>query len=101
MYIWFLLHWCKCCHFFSVEALSKLDVVIRQPNAQQSENAMAYDNAVSALGKICQFHRDCIDAGRVKISRLPLSTYFFTGYIMFLLSIKSCPLMMGVCLFFA
>ncbi|EFH68149.1 hypothetical protein ARALYDRAFT_314839 [Arabidopsis lyrata subsp. lyrata] len=47
------------------EALSKLDVVIAHPNAQQSENAMAYDNAVSALGKICQFHRDSIDAGRI------------------------------------
>ncbi|EOA34033.1 hypothetical protein CARUB_v10021533mg [Capsella rubella] len=47
------------------EALSKLDVVIRHPNAQQSENAMAYDNAVSALGKICQFHRGTIDAGRI------------------------------------
>ncbi|KAL1215898.1 Transportin-1 [Cardamine amara subsp. amara] len=47
------------------EALSKLDVVIRHPNAQQSDNAMAYDNAVSALGKICQFHRDSIDAARI------------------------------------
>jgi len=26
---------------------------------------MAYDNAVSALGKICQFHRDSIDAAQV------------------------------------
>lgn len=44
------------------EALSRLDVVIRHPNAQHSENIMAYDNAVSALGKICQFHRDSINA---------------------------------------
>ncbi|XP_038881667.1 importin-5-like [Benincasa hispida] len=44
------------------EALSRLDVVIRHPNAQHSENVMAYDNAVSALGKICQFHRDSINA---------------------------------------
>ena len=27
---------------------------------------MAYDNAVSALGKICQFHRDSIDAAQVR-----------------------------------
>ncbi|KAK2641516.1 hypothetical protein Ddye_023279 [Dipteronia dyeriana] len=47
------------------EALSRLNVVIRHPNAQQSENVMAYDNAVSALGKICQFHRDSIDASQV------------------------------------
>ncbi|KAK4788986.1 hypothetical protein SAY86_020305 [Trapa natans] len=26
---------------------------------------MAYDNAVSALGKICQFHRDSIDSSQV------------------------------------
>ncbi|KAF9686509.1 hypothetical protein SADUNF_Sadunf03G0166000 [Salix dunnii] len=49
------------------EALSRLNVVIRHPNAKQPDNVMAYDNAVSALGKICQFHRDSIDsAQRVK-----------------------------------
>ncbi|XP_010535931.1 PREDICTED: importin-5-like [Tarenaya hassleriana] len=47
------------------EALSRLNVVIQQPNARQSENAMVYDNAVSAMGKICQFHRECIDATQV------------------------------------
>ncbi|KAM0044288.1 putative armadillo-like helical, importin beta family [Helianthus debilis subsp. tardiflorus] len=26
---------------------------------------MAYDNAVSALGKICQFHRDSIDSTHI------------------------------------
>ncbi|XP_022978077.1 importin-5-like [Cucurbita maxima] len=47
------------------EALSRLDVVIRHPNAQHSENIMAYDNAVSALGKICQFHRDSINGSQL------------------------------------
>ncbi|KAL6275144.1 hypothetical protein ACE6H2_018745 [Prunus campanulata] len=47
------------------EALSRLNVVIQHPNAVQPENLMAYDNAVSALGKICQFHRDSIDAAQV------------------------------------
>lgn len=47
------------------EALSRLNVVIRDPNALQAENLMAYDNAVSALGKICQFHRDSIDSAQV------------------------------------
>ncbi|XP_010528743.1 PREDICTED: importin-5-like [Tarenaya hassleriana] len=47
------------------EALSRLDVVVRHPNARHSDNVMAYDNAVSALGKICQFHRESIDAGRI------------------------------------
>lgn len=50
---------------FCAEALSRLDVVIRHPNAQHSENIMAYDNAVSALGKICQFHRDSINGPQV------------------------------------
>ncbi|XP_057956475.1 uncharacterized protein LOC131149758 [Malania oleifera] len=47
------------------EALSRLNVVIRHPNALQSDNIMAYDNAVSALGKICAFHRDSIDSAQV------------------------------------
>lgn len=51
--------------FVSTEALSRLNVVIQQPNARQSENAMAYDNAVSAVGKICQFHRDSINSSQV------------------------------------
>jgi len=47
------------------EALSRLNFVISQPNARESDNVMATDNAVSALGKICQFHRDSIDAAHV------------------------------------
>ncbi|KAI3412406.1 TOG domain-containing protein [Psidium guajava] len=47
------------------EALSRLNVVIRDPNALQPDNVMAYDNAVSALGKICQYHRDSIDSSQV------------------------------------
>nr|AAX95644.1 HEAT repeat, putative [Oryza sativa Japonica Group] len=47
------------------EALSRLYNVIKHPNALDLDNAMAYDNAVSALGKICQFHRDGIDASQV------------------------------------
>nr|GEW71479.1 hypothetical protein [Tanacetum cinerariifolium] len=40
------------------EALSRLNAVIRHPNALHPDNVMAYDNAVSALGKVCHFHRD-------------------------------------------
>ncbi|MBA0687112.1 hypothetical protein Goari_014674, partial [Gossypium aridum] len=47
------------------EALSRLNAVIRHPNALHLDNVMAYDNAVSALGKICQFHRDSIDAAQI------------------------------------
>lgn len=39
--------------------------MIRHPEAMTADNVMAYDNAVSALGKICQFHRDAIDAPQV------------------------------------
>ncbi|KAI3738774.1 hypothetical protein L2E82_28919 [Cichorium intybus] len=47
------------------EVLSRLNFVIRHPNALQPDNIMAYDNAVSALGKVCQFHRDSIDSAQV------------------------------------
>ncbi|XP_073221997.1 uncharacterized protein [Cicer arietinum] len=46
------------------EALSRLNAVITHPNARHTDNVMAYDNAVSALGKICQFHRDSINAAQ-------------------------------------
>lgn len=52
--------------FFPIaEALSRLNAVITHPNAHHSDNVMAYDNAVSALGKICQFNRDSINAAQV------------------------------------
>lgn len=35
---------------------------------------MAYDNAVSALGKICQFYRDSIDAAQV-LKILPFCSF--------------------------
>ncbi|RVX12993.1 Importin-5 [Vitis vinifera] len=59
-----------------LEALSRLNVVIRHPNALQPDNVMAYDNAVSALGKICQFHRDSIDSAQCVLGiRLPTIKY--------------------------
>lgn len=39
--------------------LSELSIFIKDPN--RSENAKACDIAVSAKGRICEFHRDCID----------------------------------------
>lgn len=47
------------------EALSRLNTVTGQPNAHDTSNIMATDNAVSALGKICQFHQDSIDTSQV------------------------------------
>lgn len=46
--------------------------MIQHPNALQAENLMAYDNAVSSLGKICVFHRDSIDAAQVLACSLSL-----------------------------
>ncbi|KAH0685718.1 hypothetical protein KY290_017246 [Solanum tuberosum] len=36
----------------------------RNPNVVLPENVMAYDNDVSALGKICNFHRESIDSAQ-------------------------------------
>ncbi|CAM6081611.1 unnamed protein product [Calypogeia fissa] len=57
------------------EALARLNAVVSQPSAASPENIMATDNAVSALGKICEFQRDSIDAAQVVpawLSCLPL-----------------------------
>ncbi|PHT97046.1 hypothetical protein BC332_34029 [Capsicum chinense] len=50
---------------FVGEALSRINVVITHFNAREPENVEAYDNAVSALGKICQFHRATIDSAQI------------------------------------
>ncbi|KAL9255453.1 Importin-5-like protein [Drosera capensis] len=47
------------------EALSRLSTVIGHPNARHPDNIMAYDHAVSALGKICQHHRESINAAQI------------------------------------
>ncbi|PWA67548.1 importin-5 [Artemisia annua] len=47
------------------EALTRLNAVIRHPNAHHPDNVMVYDNAVSTLGKVCHFHRDSIDSTQV------------------------------------
>jgi hypothetical protein len=50
---------------WNAEALEKLKLVISHPEAFHSDNALATDNAVSALGKMCEFQRDAIDAAQV------------------------------------
>lgn len=47
------------------EALRTLDPIISHQSAFQFENRMATDNAISALGKICEHRRDCISAAQV------------------------------------
>ncbi|MCD7457319.1 hypothetical protein HAX54_034868 [Datura stramonium] len=50
---------------FVGEAVSRIIVVIMHFNALEPENLWAYDNAVSALGKICQNHGESIDSAKV------------------------------------
>ncbi|KAK6802334.1 hypothetical protein RDI58_000114 [Solanum bulbocastanum] len=47
------------------EAISRINVVIMHLRAREPENELAYDNAVAALGKICQFHRELIESAQV------------------------------------
>nr|XP_009770140.1 PREDICTED: importin-5-like isoform X2 [Nicotiana sylvestris] len=50
---------------FVGEALSRIYVVLTHLKARELENESAYDNAVSALGKIYQFHGESIDLAQV------------------------------------
>ncbi|XP_070044641.1 uncharacterized protein [Nicotiana tomentosiformis] len=50
---------------FVGEALSRIYVVLTHLNAREPENESAYDNAVSTLGKIYQFHGESIDSAQV------------------------------------
>ncbi|XP_070018683.1 uncharacterized protein [Nicotiana sylvestris] len=47
------------------EVISRINVVIMHLCAREPENECAYDNAVSALGKICQFHRESINSAQI------------------------------------
>lgn len=47
------------------DALARLNATISQPTSRSAENIMATDNAVSALGKICEHQRDNIDGATV------------------------------------
>ncbi|KAF2295521.1 hypothetical protein GH714_033129 [Hevea brasiliensis] len=50
---------------FIKSALSKLNVVMAYPNRSCIEDLKASDIAVSAIGKICEFHRDIINATKL------------------------------------
>ncbi|XP_021602942.1 importin subunit beta-3 isoform X2 [Manihot esculenta] len=50
---------------FIKSALSKLTVVMAYPNRSCIEDLKASDIAVSAIGKICEFHRDIINATKL------------------------------------
>jgi hypothetical protein len=49
-----------------------LNATISLPSSRAAENIMATDNAVSALGKICEHQRDSIDGINVS-SEVPFS----------------------------
>nr|XP_034919399.1 importin-5-like [Populus alba] len=60
---------------FLKEAVSALNAVMGHRNALQMEYVMAHDTAVSALGKILQFHREKLKAEkvlRIWLGHLPL-----------------------------
>ncbi|GFH17489.1 importin N-terminal domain-containing protein, partial [Haematococcus lacustris] len=48
---------------FVPEALQRILHVIGASNAKEEDNQLATDNALSALGKILEFHSDAIDSG--------------------------------------
>ncbi|XP_070018413.1 uncharacterized protein [Nicotiana sylvestris] len=50
---------------FVGEALSRINVVITHLHDREPENLSAYYNAAFALGKICQFHQESIDAAQI------------------------------------
>ena len=51
---------------FLAAALQRLNATISEPNSRTADNIMATDNAVSALGKICEYQRDSIDGANVR-----------------------------------
>ncbi|XP_075077982.1 uncharacterized protein LOC107784223 isoform X7 [Nicotiana tabacum] len=59
---------------FVRETTSRINVVIMHFRARELENEHAYDNAVSALGKICQFHRENIDSAQIICAGEDLAT---------------------------
>ncbi|KAL7583237.1 hypothetical protein Lser_V15G44322 [Lactuca serriola] len=63
------------------EALSRLNVVIRHHNVLHPENVIAYDDAVSALGKICHFHCNSIELAQDILLRLKLSMSYFVQWL--------------------
>ncbi|CAL0308950.1 unnamed protein product [Lupinus luteus] len=52
--------------------LSELSILIQAQNHSLTTNAKVHDIAVSALGRICEFHRDSIDGSRIVPSWLSL-----------------------------
>ncbi len=51
--------------------------MVTQPTALSAENIMATDNAVSALGKICEHQRDSIDGSQASVSFIVVSICTF------------------------
>ncbi|GAV58468.1 hypothetical protein CFOL_v3_02002 [Cephalotus follicularis] len=50
---------------FVKQAMHRLSGVLGCPNRSYSQDLKAYDIAVSALGKICEFHRNSIEAAKL------------------------------------
>lgn len=66
------------------DAVQRMLAVIGAPNAKDDEHEMATDNAVSALGKILEFHGEAVDAAAVAgawLGALPLTADAVEGVV--------------------
>ena len=59
------------------QAVQRLLMTIEQPNSRSKNNLMATENAVAALGQVCEFHEAALGVNAIKIwetwiSRLPI-----------------------------
>lgn len=58
------------------DTLQRLLMIVNHPEARSEDNEMASDNAVSALGKLLEFHSDVVDGAAVAsswVNYLPLT----------------------------
>ncbi|KAI4307684.1 hypothetical protein L6164_030846 [Bauhinia variegata] len=70
---------------FIYRTLSELSLLIKGSGRSLPENTKAYEIAVSAIGRICEFHRDSIDASKLVpawLSHLPLKDDLIEARIM-------------------
>lgn len=61
--------------FFFTECINKLTAIVTQPTSRSPESEFATDNAISAIGKICELHPDAVNSAQILagwLSYLPL-----------------------------
>ncbi|TDH69777.1 hypothetical protein CCR75_005806 [Bremia lactucae] len=50
---------------YAKQCLKLLDPIVTHPNAQKQTRRNATDNAVAALGKLCEYHAEAVDASKL------------------------------------